>query len=381
MIPKSSRITVMKRSISLLIALALLGCGCAAARVPAASMPESASPSVTGTAAPSAIATLTPTWTPVPASATPTPVLIQGKLAIKVNVRSGPGTSFAALGLLNAGENVQILYRDAAGSWYQILYPPDASGTGWVAAQYVQVAEGTRVPLQATPTPAGPSGKVTQRLNVRAGPGLTFDSLGTLAPDTIVRLTGKNSSAAWLQIEYPGAPGGRGWVTAQYVQTEATGLPVLDDYGRPAANGTQGPTPVAVTPTPTVGPAFADHDSEADPAIRVTFSFSGTRQFTYSSQVSAPSGDPEDWVEFTPFAVNGAPAHLVFSLACSGNGSLSVEIWQAGGLVSGWGSLGCGEADKQVALPSGMAYQVHLLPAAGQGLRLVDYVLTVENLP
>ena len=149
-------------------------------------------------------------------------------------------------------------------------------------------------------------------------------------PDSVVYLTGKNATASWFQIDYPDGPGGRGWVTAQYVQTQAADLPVLDDNGTPAAASTPGPGSLPATPSPTVGPAPADGDSSANPAVRAVFLASGTRQFSYTSQVSAPSGDTEDWLEFTPYAVNSPDARLVFSLACSGRGSLTVEISQGG---------------------------------------------------
>ena len=370
----------MRRLIFLLPFIPLLLSSCVA-HPPPVNVPPSGTPSAVFTLAPTASPTQTLTSTPLPATATATPILVEGTLTIKVNVRSGPGTSFATLGLLNAGEKVRIIYRDATSTWYQILFPAVSDGIGWVAAQFVQVAAGTQVPLLATPTPAGPTGRLMQRLNVRSGPGLTFDSLGVLEPDTVVALTGKNSTASWLQIDYPAGPGGRGWVTAQYVQTDAAGLPVLDDYGTPVASGTLGPTVVPVTPTSTVGPAYADNDSPANPAIRVTFSSPGTRQFTYASQLSAPTGDPEDWIEFTPYAIKPAPARLVFGLACSGNATLTVEIWQGGNLLPGWGSLACGDSGKKITLPVGLPYELRLLPAAGQGLRLVDYVLTVQNLP
>ncbi len=205
-----------------------------------------------------------------------------------------------------------------------------------------------------------------QRLNVRSGPGMTFPSLGVLEPDSVVALTGKNSTASWFQIDYPSAPGGRGWVTAQYIQTDATDLPVLDDYGTPVAGASSGPTALPVTPTPTVGPAFADGDSPANPAVRVTFSASGTRSFTYSSQVSAPDGDPEDWVEFTPYAITGTHARLVFSLTCSGNGTLTVGILRGGSLLTGWGSLSCGDLDKIILLPAGQALADQPGPGSGE---------------
>jgi len=306
-----------------------------------------------------------------------------GTLTIKVNVRSGPGTSYDALGLLDAGQQVQIVSQDSQGKWYQILYPSAPQGLGWVTAQYVQVGAGAEIPLEASSTPAGPTGRIVQRLNVRSGPGTAFDSLGLLEPDTIVSLTGKNATASWFQIVYPAGPDGRGWVTAQYVRTEAAdGLPVLDDYGTPVAvESAETPFAPDVTPTPTIGPAPDDGDSRSAPAVQVNFSANGTRRFTYSSQVSAPQGDAEDWVGFMPYAASGARAQMLFSLACNGNANLDIEIWQAGAPLSGWGSLACGDVEVPITLTAGQPYQVRLSPASRQGLRLVNYVLTVENLP
>ncbi|MGZ6347733.1 MAG: SH3 domain-containing protein, partial [Anaerolineales bacterium] len=252
-----------------------------------------------------------------------------------------------------------------------------------VNAQYVKIPTGTQVPLQPTPTPAGPSGRVIQRLNVRSGPGTTFNSIGTLEPGTSVSLTGKNSTASWLQIDYPAGPGGTGWITAQYIQTDAAGdLPVIDDSGNivtPGAVGTpSGPGPI---PTPTIGPAIPDGDSSAIPAINITFSSSGTTRFIYSSQVSMPQGDREDWIAFTPFTSSGMNANLLFSLACTGNDTLTVELSRGGNLLFGWGSLECGDKDKSIQLPGGQVILVHLEPASGDGLNLVAYTLDVQNKP
>jgi uncharacterized protein YgiM (DUF1202 family) len=309
-------------------------------------------------------------------------VPIDGTLTIKVNVRSGPATSYAALGQLDAGGKVQITLKDATGSWYQILYPATPGGIGWVSAQYVTLAAGVQVPLAATPTPSGSQGRVLQIINVRSGPGTTYDSLGMLQPNTTVALTGKDASASWFQISYPKGPGGYAWVTSQYIQTDASGnLPVLDAYGTPVPGSTTGPLASQPAATATVGPAFDNGDSAANPAVQVTFSASGTRQITYSGQVSAPAGNPEDWVEFTPFAINVNDAMLVFSLTCTGNGTLTVTLEKAGSPVTGWGTLACGDQNKLITLPVGHPLEIELAPTPGQGLQLVNYVLTVENMP
>jgi uncharacterized protein YgiM (DUF1202 family) len=364
----------MKKPGFLLTVLLLFAAACGTSESPAATL---AAASLT------ALSTETPTGTPLPPASTATSQPIEGTLSTRVNVRSGPGTSFDILGLLNAGGKVQILSKDSRGEWYQILYPSAPQGRGWVAAQFVQIAAGTEIPLEATPTPAGPTGRVMQRLNVRSGPGMTFDSLGLLEADTTVSLTGKNTTASWFQIDYSVGPDGRGWVTAQYIQTDAADdLPVLDDYGTPVTPGAaETPSGPAMTLTPTVGPAFADEDSRAAPAVRVNFSVAGTHQFIYSSQVSAPQGDSEDWVEFTPYTAGGTDARLIFSLSCSGNGTLTVELWRGGSPLSGWGTLECGDLEKLITLSAGQLYQIRLTPVAGEGLRLVDYVLIVRNKP
>ena len=86
-------------------------------------------------------------------------------------------------------------------------------------------------------------------------------------------------------------------------------------------------------------------------------------------------------MEFSPFAINASDASLVFSLTCSGNGSLIVTMEQAGIPLTGWGTLACGDLLKLITLPAGRPYEMHLVPAPGEGLQLVDYVLTVQNMP
>ena len=320
---------------------------------------------------------------PLPPTLTITPVLIDGTLTIKVNVRSGPGTTYDSLGQLEAGSKVQVIARDGTGKWYKIFYPSTAQEYGWIASQFVTITAGTGIPQDATPTPAGPMGQVIQRLNVRAGPGTTFDLLGVLEAGAAVSLTGKNSTASWFQIDYPAGPGGQGWVTSQYVQTDATpDLPLLDDLGHlvtPGAAGTaSGPI---LASTPTVGPAIADGDSFTNPAVKVIFTSGGTHLLIYSSQVSTPQGDAEDWVSFTPYSLVGTDARLNLSLECTGNTTLKVELWQGSTLLSGWGSLACGDTLKSIHLPAGKMILVHLTPVPGDGLHLVAYTLIVKNNP
>jgi len=363
----------MKKLVFLVTLLALLTSACGTQQpVATSSVTASSSPLPTETPALPA--------TPLQPTLTATPISVEGMLTIKINVRSGPGTSFDSLGQLEAGLVIKIIARDGQGAWYQILYPSAPQGRGWVAAQYITVTAGTVIPLDATPTPAGPTGRVVQRLNIRSGPGTTFESLGLLEPGMVVSLTGKNTTASWFQIDYPAGPGGRGWVTSQYVQMDSVAdLPVLNDFGSVITTGT--PSGPILPPTPTVGPAYADGDSSVSPAIRVIFTGAGTHQFLYSSQVSTPDGDAEDWVEFQPYTASGTNARLIFSLACTGNGTLAVELRQGSTILSGWGTLACGTVERSILLPAGQVYLMRLAPIAGDGLQLLAYTLSVQNNP
>ena len=303
----------------------------------------------------------------------------------QINVRIGPGTGQASLGLVDPGQKVQVVGRDESGQWYAILFPTGPQGLGWVTAAYVQVPDAASLPVipLGTPqeTPGGNTARVTQRLNVRSGPGTDYNVLGTLEPEAVVVLTARNESGAWLQIEFAGGPNGRGWVTAAYVQVNSTaGLPVVDAAGTPVTPRPDLPTPLAATLTPTVGPAFADSDSSASPAVRVAFSPGATRQFTYTSDVSYPDGDPEDWVEFSPYA-SGTRAAVLVSLACSGNATLKVELWQNGSLAADLDSITCGASQVSLPLTAGGTYQFRLQTAEQDGLRYCRYSLTVRNGP
>lgn len=374
--PRWGKIHPMKRTLLLLVVLSLLAAACGTA------MPA-LTPSVVFSPTASSTVTAFPSEIPTPPTPTPALAAIPGALTVRVNVRSGPGTTYESLGQLEAGTAVRVSLLSRDGNWYRILHPSAPDGFGWVAAQYVRLEAGAEVPQEAAPTPAGPTGRVLQRLNVRSGPGLTFETLGILERDTMVVLVAKNATASWFQVEYPPGTDGRAWVSVQYIQTDAAAsLPAVDEYGNPIRTGTPGPSPIPMTPTPTVGPAIEDGDSPTDPALRIAFSPGGTRRFTYSSQVSAPDGDVEDWLEFTPFAsLPGAEARLSLSLACTGNAGLTVELWRAGAPLPAWGPLECGSRALPLMLAAGAAYQVRILVAPGDGPRLVQYSLSVENLP
>ena len=65
----------------------------------------------------------------------------------QLNVRSGPGTSFSSLGVLNANDVVNLTAKNGNGSWLQIEYPAGPGGKGWISSGFVKVDEAVSLPI------------------------------------------------------------------------------------------------------------------------------------------------------------------------------------------------------------------------------------------
>lgn len=328
--------------------------------------------------------TLTPraSSTPLPATAIPTVEPVPGTTTAQVNVRLRPSTASESVGLLELGAEVQIIGKDANEAWYQIyfVFPSGARGEGWTAAKYVHTGSKPDVPVTtggSDPNSEGLTAQVTQQINVRNGPGTNFEALGMLNVNDVVTLSGKNSSGTWLQIEYASGDGGKGWVSAAYVQTdEADALPIIGDAGE--ALGTATPTDIPVTLTPTVVPAPSDNDTSESPAINIMFSTTEARSFSYSSDVSSPEGDAEDWISFRASNPQSEVVTLYLDLECSGNGTLLVELWQGNEKMTRWGNLTCGDDDYELVLFRNATYQFRMRAKSAKALEYIKYTLTVQ---
>lgn len=113
-------------------------------------------------ATPTATATVPPTATPLPtptATHTPLPSSGEGVIREPVSCRLGPGTVFARLAYLTAGQHVRVTGISLDGEWLAIDHP-EHDGTCWVNARAVELtfdpAGLTRLAGPATPTPIPP---------------------------------------------------------------------------------------------------------------------------------------------------------------------------------------------------------------------------------
>ncbi len=373
----------------LLLALAMLAAACAPAEPP----PPTATDTplfFTATLPP----TLTPRPSPTPAPPTGTPPVtpVEGQTTTQLNVRSAPSAASETLGMVTIFSKVQIVGKDQDGGWWMILFPESPTGVGWITSQYVQVGADPDVPVIGAPPAAGPtgaapapaggsgdaSGSVIESVNVRSGPGTDYNAVGMVQAGEQVGLTGKDPVGAWLQIAFPGGPDGKGWISAAFLQAQGVeGLPIISESGQVLGTGTPAPQPAG--PAPTVLPAAPDNDSAADPAASLTLSTAELRSFEYSSDLSAPQGDPEDWVGFRIGGTSGQAATVSVAVTCSGNARLHLELLAGTSQLGAWQDLPCDQPSQVLlSLFSGTSYTLHLLPAdSGGALAYVSYRLTV----
>ena len=114
--------------------------------------------------------------------------------------------------------------------------------------------------VQAFQDPSTPTGvfitvTYTEPMNVRGGPGTSYDILGQIQPGEILAALGISPGREWVQVAYSNGPGGIGWVYASYVSISGGELRVVEPPP------TQTPL-VTATFDPTLAAAFQQHPTQ-----------------------------------------------------------------------------------------------------------------------
>ena len=151
-----------------------------------------------------------PGATPIPAQATATPeptanpgytvteandtVYITGGA---VNIRSGPGTDYNAVGSENAGYELHRTGRTSNG-WSRVQY---SGGEAYVSETYLSTEKpaATAAPSYSV-TDASGTVKVRTASNLRSGPGTGYGVITTVSAGTELTRTG--TSGGWTRVSY-----------------------------------------------------------------------------------------------------------------------------------------------------------------------------------
>ncbi|NGT82858.1 SH3 domain-containing protein [Clostridium perfringens] len=141
-----------------------------------------------------------------------------------LNVRSGPGTSYNAIGTLRGGDRVTIIAKVRPLTeqfyWYRIKF---GSGTGYIRSDFVKIIESgvNEIPMNNVGRI-----KVSSTLNVRSGPGTIYDVIGTLSNGNLVKVLAKvrplTEQLYWYKIEFENRIG---YVRSDFVVFDHSPIP------------------------------------------------------------------------------------------------------------------------------------------------------------
>lgn len=164
----------------------------------------------------------------------------------------------------------------------------------------------------------GPMLTVLVDLNVRAGPGVDYPVLGSLAPSQSFQISGKNPEGTWWQIIYPPGSGSPAWVSADVQYSTSSSVEAVQIAQLPPPPPTATPTS-APTPTiqPTQPPALATGVPTALPSPTSVPMSDSTAEPTTTS-VSAPPG----WVFASVRLYPDDDNMLLYGNAINNTGSL-----------------------------------------------------------
>lgn len=134
-----------------------------------------------------------------------------------------------------------------------------------IAASLAQQPTGTVPTVTSTPRGAyvivNPLTATDTQINVRAGPSALTEKVGVLLIQQEANAIGRYGD--WIQIEYPGTPGGKAWVYGNLVTLFGGPLPLVEPPPTSTPNITQtiDPTLAAqflITPDATRLPTFTE---------------------------------------------------------------------------------------------------------------------------
>jgi len=102
-------------------------------------------------------ATILPTATIVVSTPEPGQPVATVTAADGVNIRSGPGTDYEAIGILPFGASAPVIGRSADGQWWVLDIRAAPNGQGWVSAGLVAVENAGSVPVILPPDRPAPA--------------------------------------------------------------------------------------------------------------------------------------------------------------------------------------------------------------------------------
>jgi uncharacterized protein YgiM (DUF1202 family)/GH25 family lysozyme M1 (1,4-beta-N-acetylmuramidase) len=156
---------------------------------------------------------------------------------VELSIRENPGPDEKVIGILQQDEVLEVLDTTVDESWIQVKRSDGT--TGWIYHEQLIKVESPAPPGNGNgngepPTTETKWYRVTAfALNVRSGPGTSYDDIGTLQQGEVVKALDYAVANSWIKIYRP-SDGLTGWSSAGYLE-ETTAPP---DSGTPPDGGT-----------------------------------------------------------------------------------------------------------------------------------------------
>lgn len=171
----------------------------------------------------------------IPVAVIPTPASGEPAAVANYNttIYSGPGTDYVVYSVFLGSATAKVVGKSEDGNWWAVSVPVAPTGSGWVSAAWVTVANVDGVPTLPTPpvppttglvppAPGEPQATALVNVYVRTGPGANFPAYGVAKAGASGRVIGKSVDGQWLvvRLDPTNVGAGYGWVMAQYTQAE-----------------------------------------------------------------------------------------------------------------------------------------------------------------
>ena len=128
--------------------------------------------------------------------------MAEGTITANVlNIRSGNSTGTTVLGQFTKGNRVEITVQNYSADWHQIRY---RDGIAYVYARYVKI-DGEQSDEPDLPKVVDTGTVTSSILNIRTGPGTSYEKVGAFSKGDTVQITKQLYTANWHQILFQGS--------------------------------------------------------------------------------------------------------------------------------------------------------------------------------
>ena len=122
------------------------------------------------------------------------------QLTANLNMRKGPSTDYAKVGLIPTGTIVEPIKVSEDGKWIQVKYN---ANTGWIILEYTKKVD-TSTSTAPNKVEVGEKYQTTNNVNSRKGPSTDYEVVSILKKGTIVKPVEVVKAGYWAKFELNG---------------------------------------------------------------------------------------------------------------------------------------------------------------------------------